>query len=182
MLDISYTSHLFKRLLIPNVAVFSVLPKPLIPETTSLRVALQDKGPTLEEAVKGSDMVHEFTQDLGEEKAVHCRVLHSIPATASEALRTLHARIHPLLMFYIDACSGLQQDDANMNLLLLVKYSEDKPVAVLGMLTYFVYAPHLHELKPLICMQHISMNCISFLLFQTVTKFRFESLHAFNVW
>ena len=53
----------------------------------------------------------------------------------------LHARIHPLLLFYIDGSSGLQQDDANMHLLLLVKYVEDKPVGVLGMLTYFEYAP-----------------------------------------
>jgi hypothetical protein len=98
---------------------------------------LQEQGPTLAEALKDSDTVHDFSHDFGEEKGANCRILHSIPATACEALRTLHARIHPLLLFYIDGCSGLQQEDANMHLLLLVKYVEEKPVAVLGMLTFF---------------------------------------------
>jgi hypothetical protein len=98
---------------------------------------VQEQGPTLEEALKDSDIVHQFSHDFREEKGVDCRILHSIPATASEPLRTLHARMHPLLLFYIDGCSGLQQEDANMHLLLLVKYVEEKPVAVLGMLTFF---------------------------------------------
>lgn len=98
---------------------------------------MQEQGPTLEEVVKGCELVHQFSHDISGEKGVDCRIVHSIPATASEALRTLHARIHPLLLFYIDGSSGLQQEDANMNLLLLVKYAEGKPVGVLGMLTFF---------------------------------------------
>ena len=95
----------------------------------------------MEDALKDADVVHQFSHDTSESKDIDCRILHSVPATAEGALRMLHARIHPLLLFYIDGSSGLQQDDANMHLLLLVKYVEDKPVGVLGMLTYFEYAP-----------------------------------------
>jgi hypothetical protein len=56
---------------------------------------------------------------------------------ASPELKELHARLHPLLLFYVDAASPLQQSDETMELLLLVRRVSGVPVAVLGFLTYF---------------------------------------------
>ena len=108
----------------------------------SLCAHMQGMGPSLEDALHDCEVVHQFSPSKGAEKGADCRILHSVPATATEALRKLHARIHPLLLFYIDGSSGLQQEDANMHLLLLVKYVEGKPQGVLGMLTYFECALH----------------------------------------
>jgi hypothetical protein len=54
----------------------------------------------------------------------------------SELLR-LHARIHPLMRFYIDGASELDLSDARMDVLLAVQMDGTTPVAVLGILTFF---------------------------------------------
>jgi hypothetical protein len=111
---------------------------------------MQKEGPLLKDAVKGCQVVHKFSHTppgASEGDALNMRVLHCIPATASEDMRTLHARMHPLLFFYIDAASELQQEDANMHLLLLVKYVQDAPKAVLGMLSFFECAARCDPLS-----------------------------------
>lgn len=70
------------------------------------------------------------------------RVVHSAIAGAPEPLRRLHARLHPLLLFHVDAASPLQQDDPNMQLLLAVRDGPGgAPAAVLGFLTFFKCGP-----------------------------------------
>eukprot|EP00892_Ulva_mutabilis_P001860 jgi/Ulvmu1/11675/UM008_0084.1 len=67
-------------------------------------------------------------------------VRHTPIVGAPEPLRQLHARMHPLLLFHVDAASPLQQDDPNMELLLAVRQtSDDAPVEVIGFLTFFKF-------------------------------------------
>jgi hypothetical protein len=73
------------------------------------------------------------------------RVLKFNVVAASDALRRLHARLHPLMRFYIDGASELEQDDERMEALLAVQLEGGKVGAVVGMLTYFKCAPHLRS-------------------------------------
>ena len=69
------------------------------------------------------------------------RVLQFNIGKAGAALKQLHARIHPLMRFYIDGASELQQDDERMEVMLAVQMTEGQPTAVLGVLTFFKCAP-----------------------------------------
>lgn len=65
-------------------------------------------------------------------------IMHTPIVGAPEPVRQLHARMHPLLLFHVDAASPLQQDDPNMQLLLAVRSSSAHgPVEIVGFLTYF---------------------------------------------
>lgn len=67
--------------------------------------------------------------------AVH--VLRGNVVAAGAALKALHTRMHPLVRFYIDGASELEQDDPRMDLLLAVRMEGDAPVAVMGLLTFY---------------------------------------------
>jgi hypothetical protein len=56
---------------------------------------------------------------------------------AGAALRKLHSRMHPLMRFYIDGASELEQDDERMGILIAAKMEGTLPIAVLGFLTFF---------------------------------------------
>lgn len=56
---------------------------------------------------------------------------------AGPQLKRLHARMHPLVRFYIDGASELDQTDARLEALLAVLMVDGIPVAVPGLLTYF---------------------------------------------
>jgi GNAT superfamily N-acetyltransferase len=66
--------------------------------------------------------------ELGEEVAAAggrdggaLRVLRSTLAAAGPALRGLHARLQPLLLFFVDAAQSIDQDDPRWELLLAVE-------------------------------------------------------------
>ena len=74
-------------------------------------------------------------------KGITSHILQFNLTAAAAPLRMLHARLHPLLRFYIDACSELEQTDERLEVLLAVQIEAGAPTAVLGMLTFFKCAP-----------------------------------------
>ncbi len=58
-------------------------------------------------------------------------------ATAAEPIRQLHARIQPLLLFFVDAASTIDSTDPAWDLLLAVESSPDGTCQVLGFATLY---------------------------------------------
>ena len=85
-------------------------------------------------------------------------VLRGNIVAAGPALRALHARMHPLVRFYIDGASALEQDDPRMDLLLAVKMEGSAPVAVLGLLTFYTCA---HDVPGACCSVVVPIACCS---------------------
>ena len=66
------------------------------------------------------------------------QILHSNLATASDTIRSLHARLQPLLLFYVDAASLIDSSDPAWDLLLAVETSsDDDSCRVLGFSTLY---------------------------------------------
>ena len=64
-------------------------------------------------------------------------ILHSNLATAAEPIRQLHARIQPLLLFFVDAASAIDSTDPAWDLLLAVESFPDGTCQVLGFATLY---------------------------------------------
>lgn len=74
--------------------------------------------------------------------AQEIQVLHANLANASATLRRIHARLQPLLLFFIDAASLIDQDDPNWDILLAVEKSSSEnaggmPPRILGFATLY---------------------------------------------
>ncbi|EFN55767.1 hypothetical protein CHLNCDRAFT_145199 [Chlorella variabilis] len=64
------------------------------------------------------------------------RVCHAHLATANPALKAMHARLQPLLYFFVDAASTIDQEDEGWHLLTAVEQSPEG-VEVLGFATVY---------------------------------------------
>lgn len=64
-------------------------------------------------------------------------ILHSNLATSAEPIRQIHARIQPLLLFFVDAASAIDSTDPAWDLLLAVESSPDGTCQVLGFATLY---------------------------------------------
>lgn len=65
------------------------------------------------------------------------KILHSNLATAAEHIRQLHARLQPLLLFFVDAASAIDSTDPAWDLLLAVESFPDGTCQVLGFATLY---------------------------------------------
>jgi len=64
-------------------------------------------------------------------------ILYSNLAAAAEPIRRLHARIQPLLLFFVDAASAIDSTDPAWDLLLAVESFSDGRCQVLGFATLY---------------------------------------------
>ena len=64
-------------------------------------------------------------------------ILHSNLATASPLIRALHARLQPLLLFFVDAASPIDASDPAWDLLLAVEQGQDDQCKILGFATLY---------------------------------------------
>lgn len=68
------------------------------------------------------------------------QVLRSNLATAAETVRSLHAHLEPLLIFFVDAASAIDANDPAWDLLLAVEVANDgSSVDVLGFATVYSF-------------------------------------------
>jgi histone acetyltransferase 1 len=69
-------------------------------------------------------------------------VLHTNLATASDMVRTLHARLEPLLLFFVDAACAIDAADSNWEFLLAVETDANGAPEIVGFATvyrFYVY-------------------------------------------
>lgn len=88
-------------------------------------------------------------KDLGEEilerdmdDGQSILVYHSNLSQASETVKKLHARIEPLLLFFIDAASAIDATDSSWEILLVVQRvpgGQDGVVQLVGMSTIYAF-------------------------------------------
>ena len=65
------------------------------------------------------------------------QILHSNLATADENIRQLHARLQPLLLFFVDASSQIDSSDPGWDLLLAVETDKSGTCQILGFATLY---------------------------------------------
>ena len=76
-------------------------------------------------------------RDMGDGQSI--LVYHSNLSQASETVKKLHARIEPLLLFFIDAASAIDATDSSWEILLVVQRGQDDVVQVVGMSTIYAF-------------------------------------------
>ena len=92
-----------------------------------------EEEPPLMAAQLGAEVASAPTEEGSTLRVLHCNL-----ATAPAAARQLHARLHPLLLFFVDAASAIDADDPNWELLLAVETSADGAgVEVVGFATLY---------------------------------------------
>ncbi|KAK9866385.1 hypothetical protein WJX84_011581 [Apatococcus fuscideae] len=65
-------------------------------------------------------------------------IYHFNLSTAAQAIKDLHARIEPLLLFFVDAACAIDQEDADWDLMLAVRQHNGSP-QVVGFCTVYNY-------------------------------------------
>lgn len=96
--------------------------------------------PILDVSELGEEIVrHAVDSETGSGEIL---VYHSQISTATGTLKHLHACLQPLLVFFIDAASAIEQEDPKWELLLCVERSSGGEIEVVGFATcykFYVY-------------------------------------------
>ncbi|KAI8105114.1 hypothetical protein M9435_000285 [Picochlorum sp. BPE23] len=66
-------------------------------------------------------------------------IFQSTLADASETVKKLHARIEPLLLFFIDCAAAIDAEDPSWEVFLVTLQDEDGNIEIVGMCTVYVF-------------------------------------------
>lgn len=110
----------------------SAFPAGFFTEKAAFDEALQTE-PDLQLQELGQEVATSTTQE-----GTQLHIVRSNLSQASETVRLLHARLQPLLLFFVDAASAIDPDDRNWDLLLVVETAGgDVAPKILGFATLY---------------------------------------------